>query len=106
MKKRFLAASIVLAAVAGTGLVPLAAQAQNIAVANGKPVPKARADAVIAQVQKQAAARALGTGWPLTTAMFWAWAASGTSPVPATAARTMLAARERFFMMNGSLSGF
>ena len=57
MKKRFLAASIVLAAVAGTGLAPLAAQAQNIAVVNGKPVPKARADAVIAQVQKQAAAR-------------------------------------------------
>ena len=57
MKKRFLAASIALAAVAGTGLAPLAAQAQNIAVVNGKPVPKARADAVIAQVQKQAAAR-------------------------------------------------
>ena len=46
MKKRFLAASIALAAVAGTGLAPLAAQAQNIAVVNGKPVPKARADAV------------------------------------------------------------
>jgi len=57
MKKRFLAASIALAAFAGTGLAPLAAQAQNIAVVNGKPVPKARADAVIAQVQKQAAAR-------------------------------------------------
>jgi hypothetical protein len=57
MKKRFLAASIVLAAVAGSGLAPLAAQAQNIAVVNGKPVPKSRADAVIAQVQKQAAAR-------------------------------------------------
>ena len=57
MKKRFLAASIALAAIAGTGFAPLAAQAQNIAVVNGKPVPKARADAVIAQVQKQAAAR-------------------------------------------------
>src|SRR5580765_1569402 len=57
MKKRFLAASIALAAVAGTGLAPLTAQAQNIAVVNGKPVPKARADAVIVQVQKQAAAR-------------------------------------------------
>ena len=57
MKKRFLAASIVVAAVAASGLAPLAAQAQNIAVVNGKPVPKARADAVIAQVQKQAAAR-------------------------------------------------
>jgi peptidyl-prolyl cis-trans isomerase C len=57
MKKRFLAASIALAAVAGTGLAPLPAHAQNIAVVNGKPVPKARADAVIAQVQKQAASR-------------------------------------------------
>ena len=57
MKKRFLAASIALAALAATGLAPLAAQAQNIAVVNGKPVPKSRADAVITQVQKQAAQR-------------------------------------------------
>ena len=51
MKKRSLAAAVALAALA------FAAQAQNIAVVNGKPVPKSRADAVIAQVQKQAAAR-------------------------------------------------
>ncbi|MGZ5157465.1 MAG: peptidylprolyl isomerase [Caldimonas sp.] len=57
MKMRFIAASFALAAVAGAGLVPLAVQAQNIAVVNGKPVPKARADALVAQVQKQAAAR-------------------------------------------------
>jgi peptidyl-prolyl cis-trans isomerase C len=57
MKKRFLAASVALAALAAAGLAPLAAQAQNIAVVNGKPVPKARADAVITQVQKQAAQR-------------------------------------------------
>src|SRR3982751_3690102 len=57
MKMRSLAASVALAVVAGAGVVPLAAQAQNIAVVNGKPVPKARADALIAQVQKQAAAR-------------------------------------------------
>jgi peptidyl-prolyl cis-trans isomerase C len=57
MKKRFLAASIALAAVAGTGLAPLAAQAQNIAVVNGKPVPKARVDAIVTQVQKQATQR-------------------------------------------------
>ncbi len=57
MKKRFFAASFALAAIAGIGFVPVAAQAQNIAVVNGKPVPKARADAVIAQVQKQAAQR-------------------------------------------------
>jgi peptidyl-prolyl cis-trans isomerase C len=57
MKMRSLAAGVALAAIAGAGLAPLAAQAQNIAVVNGKPVPKARADALIAQVQKQAAAR-------------------------------------------------
>ena len=73
MKKRFLAASIVLAAVAGTGLVPLAAQAQNIAVVNGKPVPKARADAVIAQVQKQAAARQRREGIRIRPALGRRW---------------------------------
>ena len=54
MKKSFIAASIVLAA---AGLAPLAAQAQNIAVVNGKPVPKARVDAIVSQVQKQATSR-------------------------------------------------
>jgi peptidyl-prolyl cis-trans isomerase C len=34
-------------------LAPLAAQAQNIAIVNGKPVPKARVDALITQVTKQ-----------------------------------------------------
>ncbi len=53
MKKSFIAASIVLAA----GLAPLAAQSQNIAVVNGKPVPKARVDTIVTQVQKQAASR-------------------------------------------------
>jgi peptidyl-prolyl cis-trans isomerase C len=57
MKMRFIAASVALAAVSGAGLAPLAAQAQNVAVVNGKPVPKARVDAIITQVQKQAAAR-------------------------------------------------
>ncbi|HWH81267.1 MAG TPA: peptidylprolyl isomerase, partial [Burkholderiaceae bacterium] len=38
-------------------LMPLAAAAQNIAIVNGKPVPKARADALIKQVQAQAAAQ-------------------------------------------------
>ncbi len=33
------------------------ALAQNVAVVNGKPVPKARVDALLSQVQKQAAAR-------------------------------------------------
>jgi peptidyl-prolyl cis-trans isomerase C len=54
MKKSFLAASIVLAA---AGLAPLAVQAQNVAMVNGKPVPKARVDAIISQVQKQATQR-------------------------------------------------
>ena len=34
--------------------LPLAAQAQNIAIVNGKPVPKARADAILKQVTEQA----------------------------------------------------
>jgi peptidyl-prolyl cis-trans isomerase C len=54
MKKSLFAASVVLAA---AGLAPLAVQAQNIAVVNGKPVPKARVDAIITQVQKQATSR-------------------------------------------------
>jgi len=54
MKKSFIAASLALAAVT---LAPLAAQAQNVAVVNGKPVPKARVDTIVSQVQKQAAAR-------------------------------------------------
>jgi peptidyl-prolyl cis-trans isomerase C len=54
MNKSFFAASIVLAA---AGLAPLAAQAQNVAVVNGKPVPKARVDAIVTQVQKQASQR-------------------------------------------------
>ena len=44
---------------------PLAAQAQNVAVVNGKPVPKARVDTIVAQVQKQAAAaRPAGSARP------------------------------------------
>ena len=54
MKQRVFAAGVVLAAV---GLASFAVQAQNIAVVNGKPVPKSRVDAIVTQVQKQAAAR-------------------------------------------------
>jgi peptidyl-prolyl cis-trans isomerase C len=54
MKKSLIAASLALAAAT---LAPLAAEAQNIAVVNGKPVPKARVDTIVTQVQKQAAAR-------------------------------------------------
>ena len=57
MKMRSIAASVALAAATAACLAPLAAEAQNIAVVNGKPVPKARADAIIEQVKKQAAAR-------------------------------------------------
>jgi peptidyl-prolyl cis-trans isomerase C len=57
MKMRFIAASVALAAAAVAGIAPLAAQAQNVAVVNGKPVPKARVDALMAQVQKQAQSR-------------------------------------------------
>ncbi len=38
-------------------LTALPAAAQNVAVVNGKPVPKARVDTLLTQVQKQAAAR-------------------------------------------------
>jgi len=34
-------------------LLPLAAQAQNIAIVNGKPVPKARAEALLQQAVRQ-----------------------------------------------------
>jgi peptidyl-prolyl cis-trans isomerase C len=44
-------------AITATAAVPMAAHAQNIAVVNGKPVPKARADALMAQVTRQAQAR-------------------------------------------------
>ena len=54
MKKSFLAAGIVLAL---AGLAPLAVQAQNVAVVNGKPVPKARVDMIVTQVTKQAQQR-------------------------------------------------
>jgi peptidyl-prolyl cis-trans isomerase C len=54
MNKRLIAASVALAAAA---LAPLAVQAQNVAVVNGKPVPKARVDTIVSQVQKQAAQR-------------------------------------------------
>jgi len=43
-----------LALVSGAALLPLAAQAQNVAIVNGKAVPKARVDALISQVSKQA----------------------------------------------------
>ena len=54
MKKTYIAAGAALLMSASMAL-PLAAQAQNIAIVNGKPVPKARADALIKQVQAQAA---------------------------------------------------
>ena len=48
-----LAVVLIVVLVAG----PLAVQAQNVAVVNGKPVPKARVDALMAQITKQASAR-------------------------------------------------
>ncbi|MFN3860647.1 MAG: peptidylprolyl isomerase [Roseateles sp.] len=49
MKKFALAAAV---ATSLAALVPAAAVAQNIAIVNGKPVPKARAEALIQQVTK------------------------------------------------------
>ena len=54
MKMNLFAAGAALL-LSATLALPLAAQAQNIAIVNGKPVPKARADALIKQVQSQAA---------------------------------------------------
>ncbi|MEP7099976.1 MAG: peptidylprolyl isomerase [Burkholderiales bacterium] len=56
MKKTYFATGAALL-LSATLVLPMAAQAQNIAIVNGKPVPKARADALIKQVQGQAAAQ-------------------------------------------------
>ena len=55
MKKSFLATCACAVLLSTTMALPLAAHAQNIAIVNGKPVPKARADFLIKQVQAQAA---------------------------------------------------
>ena len=57
MKKSFLARSTAMLMLCAAIALPLAAQAQNIAIVNGKAVPKARVDALIKQVQAQAAAQ-------------------------------------------------
>ncbi|MEN9416779.1 MAG: hypothetical protein RI988_399, partial [Pseudomonadota bacterium] len=44
--------ALVSVAVAAAVALPLAAQAQNVAIVNGKPVPKARVDALIKQVAR------------------------------------------------------
>lgn len=54
MKKSFIAASVIAVA---ASMAPFALQAQNIAVVNGKPVPKARVDSILEQVKRQAAQR-------------------------------------------------
>lgn len=60
MKNPFLARPVFSWLLLGAALamplaLPLAAQAQNVAMVNGKPVPKARVDALIKQVKAQAA---------------------------------------------------
>lgn len=52
MTRTSLAAKAVLAAAAAALLLPLAAQAQNIAVVNGKSVPKARLDTLVEQAKR------------------------------------------------------
>jgi len=52
MKKSSIAALASLATLCTALLVPVSAQAQNIAVVNGKPVPKARVDALMTQATK------------------------------------------------------
>ncbi|WP_372524940.1 peptidylprolyl isomerase [Piscinibacter sp.] len=53
MKKLSVAACVSLAALSAALLAPLAASAQNITIVNGKAVPKARVEALIAQATKQ-----------------------------------------------------
>lgn len=50
---RHLALSVLVAALA----LPIAVQAQNVALVNGKAIPKSRVDALLKQVQSQAAAQ-------------------------------------------------
>ena len=60
MKKLSFAAQASLLAVSVAMLCPLAAHAQNVALVNGKPVPKARVEALLQQATKQ------GGGQPRT----------------------------------------
>lgn len=53
MKKTPISACVSMLALSAALLSPLAAQAQNIAVVNGKAVPKARVDALLSQATKQ-----------------------------------------------------
>lgn len=57
MKKNFLVAGAFALVMSVSLAVPEAANAQNIAIVNGKPVPKSRADAFMKQIQAQAAAQ-------------------------------------------------
>jgi peptidyl-prolyl cis-trans isomerase C len=57
MKSSFLARSVMSLTLCAAAATPLAAYAQNVAIVNGKAVPKARVDALIKQVQAQAAAQ-------------------------------------------------
>jgi peptidyl-prolyl cis-trans isomerase C len=52
MIRKTLAARASVAAVAAALLLPLAASAQNIAIVNGKPVPKARVELLLQQAQR------------------------------------------------------
>jgi peptidyl-prolyl cis-trans isomerase C len=57
MNNRFAITAISVLALSAVLAAPLSVQAQNIAIVNGKAVPKARVDALMAQITKQAAAR-------------------------------------------------
>ena len=53
MKKSSIASCVSMFALSAALAVPLAARAQNVALVNGKAVPKARVDALMAQATKQ-----------------------------------------------------
>ena len=53
MKKLSVATRVAFATLCVCLLTPLAVQAQNIAIVNGKAVPKARAEALLVQATRQ-----------------------------------------------------
>ena len=57
MKKSVIAHRVALLALSAAFAAPLAALAQNVAIVNGKAVPKARAEALLTQAGKQGQAR-------------------------------------------------
>jgi len=52
MNSKFLASRALMLALGVAAVLPLAAQAQNVAIVNGKPVPKSRVDTLLQQAAR------------------------------------------------------